>query len=97
MDSFVFKTPGNTAGYMKIGDIAGESQYDPTLSLDRDEGTAAIWGTNGTAYEGMHVDPVIPGGTIGMDALTMPRVLGRMDPLDGFEDPLFGFDNPLLG
>ncbi|MDK3073927.1 hypothetical protein QO034_12465 [Sedimentitalea sp. JM2-8] len=97
MDSFVFRTPSNTAGYMKIDDIAGESQYDPALSLDGVDGTVAIWGTNGTAYEGMHVDPVIPGNTDGLDALTMPRVLGHIDPMDGFEDPLLGFEDPLFG
>ena len=90
MDSFVFKTSTDTQSYLKIGDIAGESQYDPILSLTGDDGTVAIWGTNGTAYEGMHVDPVIPGDTAELDALTMPRVLGRIDPVEGFEDPLLG-------
>ncbi|MFZ5962112.1 hypothetical protein ACOXXX_04100 [Thalassococcus sp. BH17M4-6] len=62
MDTFIFNS---TQSYLKIGDIAGESQRLPTTT-----DTTAIWGTNGTALtigvdpndlEGMHVDPVIPG------------------------------------
>lgn len=88
MDTFVFKiNKTDTAAYLKIGDIAGESQFDPN----------AGWDANKASLQGMHIDPVIPGNTADLDALTMPRVLGRIDPMDGFEDPLFGLQEPLLG
>lgn len=88
MDTFVFKTTTtNAAGYHKIDDIPGESRFDPD----------AVWGSDSATPEAMHVDPVIPGGTADTDALTMPRVLGRIDPVDGFEDPLFGLQDPLIG
>ncbi|SMY08465.1 hypothetical protein [Flavimaricola marinus] len=90
MDTFEFKT--STSEYLKIGDIAGESQRAPETSdyllIDDIPGESqydvdAVWGTNGVALDvdAMHVDPVIPGYET--DALTMPRVLG-------FEDPLLG-------
>ena len=88
MDTFVFKTTKTgDAGYRKIDDIPGESQLDPN----------AVWGSDGVTTDFMHVDPVIPGDTADLDALTMPRVLGRIDPVDGFEDPLFGLQDPLIG
>jgi hypothetical protein len=88
MDMFVFKiTKTDATSYLKIGDIAGESQIDPN----------AVWDSDGALLQGMHVDPVIPADTAEMDALTMPRVLGRFDPEDGFEDPRFGLQEPLVG
>ncbi len=63
MDTFVFRTTSTTlAGYMKIGDIAGESQYDPTISWGSGDGSGLGIEAD-PALDGMHVDPVIPGGT----------------------------------
>lgn len=95
MDVFVFKTATtDTAEYRMIDDIPGESRFDPT----------AIWGSDGASREGMHVDPVIPGAGDQMDGLTMPRVLGRIDPMNGEADPHIahvgapaGFEDPLFG
>ena len=51
MDHFIFKT-GNAATpeIVSVPDVAGESQR-------------MVWGTDGVSvrFEGMHVDPVIPG------------------------------------
>ncbi|MFD3191212.1 hypothetical protein ACFMPD_13175 [Sedimentitalea sp. HM32M-2] len=84
MDNFVFFSSGDaTRSYLKIPDIAGESQFDPGAGLSVGDGSfdrsgdggaidpMAIWGTNGVALDGMHVDPVIPA-------------------TGSFEDPLFG-------
>lgn len=88
MDTFVFRTTRtDAADHQEIGDIPGESRFDPV----------AVWGSDGATPEAMHVDPVIPRDTADMDALTMPRVLGRIDPMDGFEDPLLGLQEPLVG
>ncbi|MEY8831371.1 hypothetical protein AB9K34_23620 [Sedimentitalea sp. XS_ASV28] len=88
MDTFVFRIVArDDGGYRQIGDIAGESRFDPEV----------VAGSDGGSRYGMHVDPVIPGGTVGADALAMPRVLGRSDPVDGFGEPLFVFEDPLFG
>lgn len=84
MDSFVFFSSGDaTRSFLKIPDIAGESQFDPGAGLSVGDTSydgighggatdpVAVWGTNGVALEGMHVDPVIPA-------------------TGSFEDPLFG-------
>ncbi len=88
MDTFVFRNAARDAGgYRQIGDIAGESRFDPD----------AVAGSDGVSRDGMHVDPVIPGGTVDADALAMPRVIGRSDPANGFEAPLLVFEDPLFG
>lgn len=74
MDSFIFRSSTDARAYLKIGDIAGESQLDPAM----------IWGSDGASLKGMHVDPVIPGADRFEDPL-----LGY-DLSVGFEDPLLG-------
>ena len=61
MDSFIFKEDTRQA-YLRIGDIAGESQRMVEMETDLDlygdikgeagDGLVAIWGTNGTAVWG---------------------------------------------
>ncbi|AVO36560.1 hypothetical protein [Pukyongiella litopenaei] len=74
MDRFVFRTIDTDQDMLKIPDIDGESQM----------GTGEFWIGDGAMPRGMHVDPVIPGGT------------GFEDPSFGFTVPL-GFDDPGFG
>ncbi len=73
MDRFVFRTIDTDQDMMKIPDIDGESRM----------GTDDVWIGDDVVLQGMHVDPVIPGGT------------GFEDPSFGFEDPSFGLVVPL--